>query len=194
MQETVAFDPGIGNLILDFNTFINDIYSQLMNLHSVSQKRTRFKLYNNKIYSGIENNIAFYHGCLLWAYYIKKENEKAPKDIIGNVFLSLTPEQIKEYDYLIQVNFLENYFDSYERDTSYYIGKKVIIPDLWKKTLELYKNFLELNKGFVNTRKTDDIVLPDTLENRLFTQDIYSVISKAVNEKNLKILFDIPII
>ncbi len=193
MTQTVAFDPGIGELFIDSNTFINEFYSRLMNFCSVSQKRACFKMYNNKIYKVIENNVAFYHGCLLWAYYIKKQNLSNPKNITGNTFLSFTPEQIEKYDFLIQVNFIENYFDSYERDTNYYIGKKIDIPELWKKTVKLYKEFLELNKGFVNTRTTKDIILPDILDNKSFSQDIDSIIKKAIQEKNLNILFCIKI-
>ena len=194
MSKTVAFDPGIGQFVIDFNNYINDVYSQLMSLNSLSQKRTRFRLFNNKIYSGMENNIAFFQGCLLWAYYIKKKNEAEPLNIEGNEFLNLTPEQVEEYDFLMQVNFMENYFDSYERDTQYYTGKKIAIPEQWKKILELYKEFLELNKGFVNTKTTEDVVLPETLQKQTFNKDIKKIISKSIKEENLQILLDIKII
>ena len=75
MTQTVAFDPGIGQYVEDFNSYINEIYSQLMNFRSISQKRTKFRLVNEKIYSNLENTIAFYQGCLLWAFYIKIEDK-----------------------------------------------------------------------------------------------------------------------
>ena len=79
MQNTVLFDPGIGNLVVDFNEFVNSVYSQLMSLKGIPQKRLRFRQYATKIEKYMKNNISFYLGCLLWAYYINTENQKAPK-------------------------------------------------------------------------------------------------------------------
>ena len=147
MSDKVKFDPGIGNLVIDFNNFINDVYSQLMSFRTIHQKRARFKLYSNKIITNMKNNIAFYLGCLLWAYHIKNVNTDSPKEIEGNIFLNLTEEEKNNYDYMIQVNFMENYFDSYERDFLYYTGQETKIPEEWKSILALYIEFLERNKG-----------------------------------------------
>lgn len=191
MNQTVKFDPGIGELVIDFNDFINDVYSRMMSMRTIHQKRTGFKLFDSKIRRIIKNNISFYLGCLLWAYYIVKENENNPKQISGNVFLGLTEEEKENYDYMIQVNFLENYFDSYERDSLYYTGKKVCIPENWKKILKLYSEFLKLNNGFVETKTTADIVLPEEFPNKTFDFDILSYINKAISEKDLEILLNI---
>lgn len=188
MVDTVKFDPGMGELVVDFNEFINGVYSQLMSFRTIHQKRARFKLYVNKIEKAMENNIAFYYGCLLWAYYLVKENQNSPKDIVGNVFLNMTQEQKDEYDYLIQVNFMENYFESFERDVNYYIGQKKQVTDTWKKILELYTEFLTLNDGFVNTKKTSDIKLPEEFEKLKIEDDIFSLINNAINDKSLETL------
>ena len=188
MVDTVKFDPGMGEFVVDFNEFVNSVYSQLMSFRTVHQKRARFKLYVNKIEKTMENNIAFYYGCLLWAYYLVKENQKSPKDIVGNVFLNMTQEQKDEYDYLIQVNFMENYFESFERDVNYYTGQKKQVPDSWKKILELYTEFLTLNDGFVNTKKTSDIKLPEEFEKLKIEDDIFSLINNAINDKSLETL------
>lgn len=188
MVDTVKFDPGMGELVVDFNEFINGVYSQLMSFRTIHQKRARFKLYVNKIEKAMENNIAFYYGCLLWAYYLVKENQNSPKDIVGNVFLNMTQEQKDEYDYLIQVNFMENYFESFERDVNYYIGQKKQVTDTWKKILELYTKFLTLNDGFVNTKKTSDIKLPEEFEKLKIEDDIFSLINNAINDKSLETL------
>ena len=190
MVNTVKFDPGMGEFVLDFNNFINDVYSQLMSVKTVPQKRARFKLYVSKIERYMKNNISFYLGCLLWAYIIKKENEKSPKAIVGNTFLNLTEEQKEDFDYMIQVNFLENYFDSFERDTLYYSGSKQVIPESWKKILSLYVEFLELNNGFLSTKLTSDIKLPEKLAKMTFKEDLNSVIEKAIADKNLEIIFN----
>ena len=191
MTETVKFDPGIGELVLDFNNYINNIYSNLMSLHSPHQKRIQFKLYANKILDYIKNNISFYKGCLLWAYYIVKSNENSPKEITGNIFLNMTDEEKENYDCLMQVNFLENYFDSFERDTTYYLGKKILIPDNWKKILTIYSEFLEVNRGFINTKNTSDIVLPDKI--KLMNNDlsyIKNLIDNVILSKNLNLFVD----
>ncbi|MBQ8887087.1 MAG: hypothetical protein IJY61_05230 [Candidatus Gastranaerophilales bacterium] len=190
MVDTVKFDPGMGEFVLDFNEYINDVYSQMMSLKTVHQKRARFKLYASKIERYMKNNISFYLGCLLWAYIIKTENEKAPKAIVGNTFLNMTQEQKDEFDYMIQVNFLENYFDSFERDTLYYIGKKQEIPADWKVILSLYSDFLELNNGFLSTKMTSDIKLPEKIAKIVFKQDINSVIQRAITDKNLETIID----
>ena len=192
MTESVKFDPGIGSLTVNFNEYINNVYSNIMNLHSPHQKRQQFKLYLNRIQEYMKNNIAFYLGCLLWAYYIYYSNEKAPKEIEGNDLLNLTPEQIKQYDYSLQVNFMDNYFDSFERDSAYYGGKKIVIPDNWRKILSAYSDFLELNKGFVNTKTTADIVLPDCVKNlKPNLNDIENLINLSIEKNDLNLLFNI---
>ena len=192
-SETVPFDPGIGAFAIDFNRFINDIYSQLMSFQSISMKRTRFRLLNSKIYAGLENNIAFYQGCLLWAEYLKNHFKNEPAEISGNIYLNMTKEELEDYDYLMQVNFIENYFDSYERDTLYYTGKKTEIPVRFRRILELYKEFLEKNKGFVNTRLTSDIILPEKIEAKLSSGDIKQLIDDAVSKGDLALLLQTDI-
>lgn len=194
MVDTVKFDPGMGELVVDFNEFVNEVYSQLMSFRTIHQKRARFKLYAAKIEKYMTNNIAFYYGCLLWAYYLVNENAKNPKEIVGNIFLNMPDEQKAEYDYLIQVNFMENYFDSYERDMVYYTGQKKQVPELWKQILELYTEFLTLNDGFVNTKLTSDIKLPKSLKNIKIKEDINSLINKAIEDKSLENLLKVEIL
>lgn len=190
MSDKVKFDPGIGNFVIDFNNFINDVYSQLMSFRTIHQKRARFKLYSNKIITNMKNNIAFYLGCLLWAYHIKNVNADNPKEIEGNIFLNLTEEEKNNYDYMIQVNFMENYFDSYERDFLYYTGQETKIPEEWKSILALYVEFLEKNKGFINTKTTEDIILPDLLSNKKISEDINTIIQDTIEKKDLNLLLN----
>lgn len=194
MAKTVKFDPGMGEFVLNFNEFVNDVYSQLMSFRTIHQKRARFKLYTAKIERYMKNNIAFYLGCLLWAYYIVKENQNDPKELVGNVFLNMSEEEKAEYDYMIQVNFLENYFECFERDVLYYTGKKVAIPEQWKKILSLYSEFLTLNNGFVATKTTNDIVLPEMLKNMKTDKDVSTLIDNAILTKSLELLLDTEIL
>ncbi len=192
MVDTVKFDPGIGELVVDFNEFVNGVYSQLMHFKNMSQKRARFKLYANKIEAYMANNIAFYYGCLMWAYYIVNENKNAPKEIVGNVFYNMPNEQKEDYDYLIQVNFMENYFDSYERDFAYYIGQKKVVSQKWKDILEVYSEFLTLNEGFVNTKMTSDIKLPERISR--IKIDVKPIIDEAIEKQSLAMLLDTDIL
>lgn len=194
MAKTVKFDPGMGEFVLNFNEFVNDVYSQLMSFRTIHQKRARFKLYTAKIERYMKNNIAFYLGCLLWAYYIVNENKNDPKELVGNVFLNMSEEEKAEYDYMIQVNFMENYFECFERDVLYYTGKKVAIPEQWKKILSLYSEFLTLNNGFVATKTTNDIVLPEMLKNMKTDKDVSKLIDNAISTKSLEVLLDTEIL
>ena len=194
MSKTVKFDPGMGELVVNFNEFVNEVYSQLMAFRTIHQKRARFKLYTAKIERYMKNNIAFYLGCLLWAYYIVNENSKAPKEIVGNSFLNMPEEQRTDYDYLIQVNFMENYFEGFERDVLYYTGKKYEVPQSWKTILELYSEFLTLNDGFVNTKTTADIKLPEKLKKINIKEDISKLIDVAISKKSLETLLDAEIL
>lgn len=194
MADTVKFDPGMGQLVVDFNDFVNGVYSQLMAFKTIHQKRARFKLYAAKIEKYMANNIAFYCGCLLWAYYIVNSNQNSPKEITGNVFLNMSDEQKDEYDYLIQVNFMENYFDSFERDMLYYTGQKKFVPEQWKKILSLYSEFLTLNEGFVNTKCTSDLKLPELLKNMKINEDIKELIDKAIADNSLESLLKLEIL
>ncbi len=191
MENTVKFDPGIGELVVDLYDFTNYFYSQLAMLKSKYQKNTFFYSNAFKLKKYIKNNICFYTGCLLWAYYIKNENTNTPKEIEGNVFYNLTEEELKNYDYLSQVKFLGEFFNKFEKDVLIYTGKKYQIPAEWRQVLNLYTEFLSLNKGFVKTKMTSDIELPELLTNLKFDFDINALISRAISEKNLEILSDI---
>lgn len=188
MNNTVDFDPGIGNFVINFNEYINDIYSNLYFLKTIHQKKAKFKLLYKQIENAINNNICFYEGCMLWAYLITAKNKDNPKEIKGNVFLNLTQEEIENYDYLIQVNFLESFFSSFEKDMLYYLGIKYEIPQEQKEILKLYKEFLTLNKGFINTKTTNDIVLPEKIKKLEPNIDIEKLIFSAIEKENLLII------
>ncbi len=191
MVDTVKFDPGLGELVIDFNEYVNSVYSQMMSFKTINQKKARFALHVTRIEKYMQDVVAFYYGCLLWAYYISN----LPKcDIVGNPFLGMSDEQKDDYDYLIQVSFLENYFESFERDVLYYTGKKKQVSEKWIKIIKLYSEFLSLNDGFVNTKSTSDIKIPEQLKNLNIDIDIKATIEKAISEKSLSSLLAIDIL
>ena len=188
MTQTVLFDPGIGELVTDFNEYINDVYSKLRCLKTPHQKRTNFKIYFPKIKKAIENNVAFYFGCLIWAYIIKKDNIE--KEILGNVFVEMPAEMIEEYDYLIQVNFIEQYLETLKKDYKFFTSQNFEIPTLWIDVLSAYKEFLTLNKGFVGIKTTKDLQLPSFILEHKFEEEIEELLQKTISEKNLNILLE----
>ena len=192
-METVKFDPGMGEFAENFNEYINDLYSQLLSLGSIAKKRIKFKMSSPKIERMMKNNLGFYNGCLLWAYYIYNENVSSPKEISENYFLYLSKEQLENYDYMCQINFMDNYFDSYERDLLYYTGKKFETPEQWRKITEAYSEFLELNKGFSTAKYTSDIKLPEVLQNKKIDVDIKAAIDNAIEKKDLTLLLSVDI-
>lgn len=188
MNNTVEFDPGIGNFVINFNEYINEVYSNLYFFKTIHQKKAKFKLIYKQIENAINNNICFYKGCMLWAYLITAKNKDNPKEIKGNVFFNLPQEEIENYDYLIQVNFLESFFNSFEKDMMYYLGIKYEISQEQKEILKTYKEFLTLNKGFINTKTTADIVLPEKIRNLKPDFDVEKLIFSAIEKENLVII------
>lgn len=194
MSNSVKFDTGIGDLVVDLFDFAQYFYSQLSQIRSKYEQNTFFYSNSLKIKKYMKNNIAFYFGCLLWAYYLNKNNENSPKDIEDNVFLNLTEEQLEQYDYLSQVTFLQEFFVQFEKDVFRFTKKKYEIPTLWKKIVNLYAEFLTLNEGFVNTKTTADIKLPKEINSLNIDFDINSYIQKAINNKNLDMLLELDIL
>lgn len=193
-NNSVKFDPGIGNLVIDLFDFAQYFYSQLLQIRSKYEQNTFFYSNSLKIKKYMKNNISFYWGCLLWAYYIHNENINSPKEIEDNVFLNLTEEQLAEYDYLNQVKFLEEFFVQFEKDVFKYTKKKYEIPSKWKKILLLYSEFLTLNEGFINTKTTADLKLPREIQDLNVDIDINSTIKNAINNNNLDLLLEIDIL
>ncbi len=192
MNLTVKFDPGMGEYFENFNEYINNLYSQLLSITSISKKRIKFKMSLSKIDKMMKNNLGFYTGCLLWAYYIYNNNISSPKEIEGNYFY-LKPDEQAHKDFECQINFMENYFDSYERDVLYYTGQKVKIPESWRTVLSQYNEFLKLNKCFVETKYTSDIILPEPLKNIKTDTDINKLINEAITKKDLSLLLSVNI-
>ena len=83
--------------------------------------------------------------------------------------------------------------EGFNRDAKYYLNKTFEINPLYLKILKLYREFLSLNKGFINTEKTNDILLPESLKkpDEAGLKTIYETILKSVKEDNLEILFKI---
>jgi len=155
---SVLFDPGYGKIVGSIGKTFEDLHFALTGPHSLQSKKLRFKtLYPNAI-KAIDDNVAFYLGCMLWASYIKTQ---AGEEIEGNPCLE------SEYDKegsMYEINALEAYVNGgLNRDSKYYLNQTYVPKADYVKILATYKDFLDLNEGFHKTKITNDIELPENL-------------------------------
>lgn len=153
--NSVLFDPGYAQHTTILSINAEYIYANIAQFKNFGQRKMKFKACYPQIIKMVDNNVGFCLGCLLWAVYIKSLGNL---QIEGNPCLGDTynkEETIEEADYSI------NFFEKLKKDAKYYINENYEINPLHVKILELYKEFLTLNCGFVNTKTTNDVTLPE---------------------------------
>lgn len=186
-DNQILFDPGYSASVARVSGNIEYMYSAFSAIPSVKQKRFQFSILYPKFLKAIDLNAAFYLGCMLWGVYLKNN---PGKEIVNNPCLNTEFDD----DSFYEIDFLYNFIkEGLNRDCKYYLNKTCAVNPLYLTVLEIYREFLSLNKGFVNVKKTDDILLPEKLK----TPDkkeltlIFDTIFSAVKEDNLEILFEI---
>ncbi len=186
-DNQMLFDPGYSASVARVSGNIEYMYSAFSSIPSVKQKRFQFSVLYPKFLKAIDLNAAFYLGCMLWGVYLKSN---PGKEIINNPCLDTEFDD----DSFYEIDFLYNFIkEGFNRDCKYYLNKTCTINPLYLKILEIYREFLSLNKGFINVKKTDDILLPQKLKSPAGKDLtlIYDTIVKAVKEDDLKILFEV---
>ncbi len=178
--KTVLFDPGFAQHTTILSISVPYIYDQINKFKNMGQRKMKFKMTFPNLIKMSDNNIGFCLGCMLWAVYLKKQNAQ----IQGNPCLGSTfdkDETVEEIDYSIE------FLNKLKKDSKYYLGTDYEINPKHIKILDLYKKFLLINKNFINTKTTDDIVLPE--EFKIPTQNdldkIYSKIQEVIKSGNL---------
>lgn len=189
MSDTVAFDPGIGELCKDFYAEVYTIENDLANMPLYPRKARYYNVAYKVIFKAFLNNLAFYKGCLAWAYYIVNTHKDAK--ITGNKFLNYTEEQKAQYGPTDFIDFFMEYFEKYQSDLKYYHIKNVTFPEGAKETMEMYRNFVSANEGFINTAEVKDILLPENLSFKASLDEIKQTIDSAVEEKNLNKILEL---
>jgi len=152
--KTVLFDPGYAQHTTILSISAEYLYANLEQFKNFGQKKFQFKMAYPKLKHMADNNVGFCLGSLLWAVYIKSLGEIK---IEGNPCFGGTydeAETVEEADYSIA------FYDKLKKDAKYYINENYEINPLDIKILELYKEFLILNKGFVSTKTSSDLELP----------------------------------
>lgn len=156
--NSVLFDPGYAQHTTILSMSIEYIYAGINQFKNFGQRKTKFKMMYPQIQKIVDNNAGFCLGSLLWAVYIKSIGDNIT--IEGNPCIGGTydeAETVEEADYSIA------FFDQLKKDVKYYLGKDYKINPQSIKILELYKEFLTLNEGFINTKTTTDVKLPEEL-------------------------------
>lgn len=158
MANTVAFDPGYSGHIASFINTIEYMYAEINKFKNLGQKRFKFKTYYPQILALIEQNSAFYLGCLLWATYVTSQKGA---ELTGNNCLGLEYSEEVELE---EVNYISEFVKHFGKDTKYYLNLGYEFPAEKQEILDIYKEFARLNKGFVESKTADDIKLPKQLK------------------------------
>lgn len=180
--NSVLFDPGYAQHTTILSMSIEYIYAGINQFKNLGQKKTKFKMMYPQIQKIVDNNVGFCLGSLLWAVYIKSQGDNI--SIEGNPCIGGTydeAETVEEADYSIA------FFTRLKKDIKYYLGKDYQINPQDIKILELYKEFLTLNEGFVNTKTTKDVKLPNKLHipAQSDLDKIYEKIQEVIKSGNL---------
>lgn len=185
MSNSALFDPGFAEHTNILSANIEYIYSGISRFKNLGQKKTQFKIYYKKIIDLVDNNIAFYLGCLLWASYIK---DLGTKNILNNPCLG---EVYDEDATLKEILFTEKYLEQLKKDAKYYLGIDYDLKPEYEKILSVYKDFIIMNKGFVNTKTTNDLLLPEGLKKLDNPEKVNEEIHNVIKTGELKKLLEL---
>ena len=155
IKDGIQFDPGFIQHISAFEPNIEYVYDTISTCRNFNQKKMQFKMFYPKIQSLLKNYLGFYLGCILWAVYIKNLDEKP---ILNNLCFG---GEYSENDTLEEIDFIKKYIEQLKKDVKYYTGQNFSIDSQSLNILDAYRNFLKENKGFVETKTTKDIKLPE---------------------------------
>lgn len=186
-SKTVLFDPGYAQHTTILSISAEYLYACINQFKNLGQRKMKFKMCYPQITEMVENNVGFCLGSMLWAVYIKTLGDV---QIEGNPCLGGTydkDEALEEVDYSIE------FFERLKRDVKYYLGSDYEINSTYVKVLELYKEFLALNCGFVGTKTTNDVILPQGFKvpQKDDVDKIYSKIQQVVQNGKLIDLLEV---
>jgi len=189
-ENGVEFDPGFSPYVICFSELATSFEAMIVELKTPHQKKFKFQMLAPQLKKAFENVVAFYQGCLLWATYISRTFKDNSKNILNNSFYG---RNIDNSDFLYEVNFLIDYFDKFDRDCKYFLGKTLDIPQKWREIAAIYKKFLEINNNFVNTATTADIKLPEEIPEDIDLEQTLKVIETSIQNQALETLLDVKL-
>lgn len=185
--QTVLFDPGYAQHTTILSISAEYLYASINQFKNLGQRKMKFKMLYPQITRMVDNNVGFCLGSLLWATYIKTLGDV---QIEGNPCLGGTydrEETIEEADYSIE------FFERLKKDVKYYLGTDYQVNPICVKVLELYKEFLTLNSGFVSTKTTKDVILPQgfVTPSKDDAEKIHTKIQAVIQSGNLLNLLEV---
>lgn len=177
-QKGLEFDPGFAPYILAFSGTLDYLYADINRFKNFSQKKLKFRQYYKKILDIFNNNLGFYIGCLLWACYIKSQPEQ---EILNNhCFGKVYDEKANVEETELVIKFVQ----LFPKDIKYFLNEMYEFPPKTLEILNLYKEFLIINKGFVDTKTSTDLKLPENIkiEN---AENYKQIIDSVLKEEDL---------
>ena len=183
MAEGLEFDPGFAPYIMAFQGTVNYLYLDINKYKNFSQKKMKFRQYYKKIIEVFNNNLGFYVGCLMWAVYIKTQEEQ---EILNNHCLG---GKYNEEENTIETNYMINFVNLFPKDMKYFLGDSFEFDESVSKILNAYKEFLTINNGFVYSKMNTDIILPENIKTE-GAEGFKEIIDNAIKEKDLSKLLE----
>lgn len=184
-DEGVQFDPGFVAHISAFIPNVEYVYNSLERYRNFGQKKNQFKMFFPKLTSLLDDYIAFYLGCILWASAIKTINGK---DVLNNFCCGA---EYNQDETISEVEFIKAYYENFPKDVKYYMGKDFAIDEKKINILNNYKEFLIANKGFTELKTTDDIKLPANFKGIKDVDAVINKIEEVVESGKLTELYDL---
>lgn len=193
MPDKAVFNPGFGQCLIGFLPIYIEFQSQINATKNFSIKKAKYKLFNTKLNTALESTLGFWVGCILWGAVLKNSYKNNPQKIENNPFWGLKEEDISQYEFNLEFDFIKKYISSYTKDMKYFCGENAVFPDFYLKIVDNYQNFLKINNNFINTDTTDKINFPEELKhlNNLEVEELENLkklINTALDKKNLSLL------
>lgn len=184
-DDGVQFDPGFVAHITAFVPNIEYVYGSLDRYKNFGQKKAQFKMFLPKLTSLIDDYVAFYTGCMLWAASIKTLKGKP---VLNNFCCGA---EYNEAETVSEVDFVKNFYEHFPKDVKYYTGKDFTLEDKKFDILKNYREFLIANKGFTGVKTTDDIKLPPNFKEIKDADKIFNKIEEVIESGNLTELYEL---
>ncbi len=181
----VQFDPGFTAHISAFMPNVEYVYGSLARYKNFGQKKSQFKMFLPKLSSLIDNYVAFYLGCMLWASAIKTLKGKP---ILNNFCCGA---EYDEAETVSEVDFTKAFYQHFPNDVKYYTGKDFVLDEKKLDILKNYREFLIENKGFTEMKTTDDIKLPANFKEIKDADAVFNKIESVLESGNLTELYDL---
>lgn len=184
-DDGVQFDPGFTAHISAFMPNIEYVYGSLDRYKNFGQKKNQFKMFLPKLSALIDDYVAFYLGCMLWASAVKTLKGKP---ILNNFCCGA---EYDEAETVSEVDFTKAFYEHFPKDVKYYTGKDFALDEKKLDILKNYRDFLIENKGFTEMKTTDDIKLPAKFKELKDTNAVFNKIEEVLESGKLNELYDL---